>query len=48
MEDIVEYLGIGFLQILAGVAILVILDVFLTDAGAFPEIIRQFMNGICG
>lgn len=48
MEQIVDYLGRGFLQMVAGAAVIAIFLLFLREGGVLYEIVQIYMNGIGG
>ncbi len=48
MEEIAEYFGQGFLQMLSGAILLSTILALLGDGGVLNEAMRQFLCGICG
>ncbi|MCI5873968.1 MAG: hypothetical protein PUJ55_08950 [Clostridiales bacterium] len=48
MEEIIEQYGIGLLQILGGVAVIMLWRTFFCDDGILRQICLQYLSGICG
>lgn len=48
MEDIIEEFGLGFLQIVAGAALVVILGACFLSEGVVSNMVVNYLYGICG
>ncbi len=48
MREIIEHMGVGFLEILGVVSIIAVLFVYLSNGGILYEIVADYMQSICG
>lgn len=48
MEEVMEHFGVGFLQLLGGIAFLGIFIACIRPGGVLCDIVLTFMTGLCG
>ena len=48
MREIIEHMGVGFLEILGVVSIITVFFIYLKNDGILYEMMADYMQSICG
>lgn len=48
MREIIEHMGVGFLEILGVVSIVAVLFRYVSEGGILYKIVADYMQSICG